>query len=1009
MPTLTKPIIRLATRDWYALVLWVFLVGLAFLTNPALAQDEERQEDPAIEEIYYQAWDLYDEADYQGAMDAWKQTRVMAESSTLISDYRRVTIPWNIGECYRRLRYHEPALAYNDSARQLAIKYFGPEDELVGDILLERNVIESQMMRLTQAKQTALEAMAIFEKIYGPESRAVGIMNMNLALDLYKGDEFEEAEVRYMRAKELFDKTLEPDDENMNRFYNNMGMLYRKKKDYTKALEYATTALDYKLKHYGPTHPSVGKYYHNLALTYEEMGDLENALVNMEKSTETLRVGLGEDHPEYAGSLAEMAGLYIDMGDPQRAYDIYLKANKIIAARIGATHPYAVAGMTDLAICYEEMGEMDKAIEQVKGSMRILSESDDVFFPQIFDNGVHLAYLYKKQGRYEECRHICDSLLRVLLDRQKLQGAAGFQTEYRFQRMDVLEERGDSYWLESDGSDVAMLESAWSDYNESLGIINDMRREVASEESQYQIYEESVWLYDASIQVATAMYARTGDRSYISRALELCERSKASILRGALLDRTAAAFGGIPEEILAELTEYDDRVYIMEDRMRNSGSDIDADTVSVWQRELIAVRDERDALIDRIELEYPQYYSIKYEETALNIPGLQEELAGTNRAIVSYYIDDEGGHAFYISTDRLEYAPFDWSDEQSDWIASFGEGEFMSTANSFDSEASRQLFDLTLAPFIEFMDADEVHRLMISPHAELCYLPFDLLKMPGQNGTDLWLVEKFAISYTPSVQLLNSVRQNRSYDVAYAGFAPVYDDDESAEGMFALRNDIAPLPATAYEIQQSSELFDGMAALRQDATVDAFQEVAGEARIIHLATHATVYPEAPLDSYLHFYASDATGVVDRKYSMFEIYRTHIPADLVILSACQTGQGDLRSGEGPMSLARAFQYAGSRSVVMNQWPANDRSSKSITVKFLENVADGDPKDVALQKAKVEYINSVDPLRAHPYFWAGLSLYGESEPLPGKPGPFLVWMMILGTVVLCVWATYQWMHD
>ena len=200
--------------------------------------------------------------------------------------------------------------------------------------------------------------------------------------------------------------------------------------------------------------------------------------------------------------------------------------------------------------------------------------------------------------------------------------------------------------------------------------------------------------------------------------------------------------------------------------------------------------------------------------------------------------------------------------------------------------------------------------------------------------------------------MFDQIHEPVQHEIAYAGFAPVYDDAVWEVGDLAMRSSVAPLPATEAEIIEGQHLFGGMANIREQATVDAFKRAAPKASIIHLATHATVFPDSPLDSYLHFHADSTSG--NRKCSMFEIYRSDIPADLVLLSACETGLGDLRSGEGPMSLARAFQYAGARSVVMNQWLANDKSSKAITVSFLEHIADGQPKDIALQQAKLEYL-------------------------------------------------------
>lgn len=131
------------------------------------------------------------------------------------------------------------------------------------------------------------------------------------------------------------------------------------------------------------------------------------------------------------------------------------------------------------------------------------------------------------------------------------------------------------------------------------------------------------------------------------------------------------------------------------------------------------------------------------------------------------------------------------------------------------------------------------------------------------------------------------------------------------------------------------------------------------------------------------------------------------ADLVILSACSTGDGDLTAGEGPLSLARAFSYAGSNSVVMSHWRATDASTAEIVQSFLEYLAAGEQKDIALQKAKKDFLATADPLMAHPFFWAGVSLYGDTESMD-RPGQGKLWLFgLIGLVLVggIVTAVFQ----
>ena len=110
---------------------------------------------------------------------------------------------------------------------------------------------------------------------------------------------------------------------------------------------------------------------------------------------------------------------------------------------------------------------------------------------------------------------------------------------------------------------------------------------------------------------------------------------------------------------------------------------------------------------------------------------------------------------------------------------------------------------------------------------------------------------------------------------------------------------------------------------------------------------------------------------------YEIFNLNLNADLVVLSACNTGTGRLKKGEGLTSLARAFLYAGSKSLVASLWNVNDVATSLIQENFYGNLKDGLKINVALQKAKIDYMNSVDSEKADPFYWAPFILIGSTD--------------------------------
>jgi len=135
----------------------------------------------------------------------------------------------------------------------------------------------------------------------------------------------------------------------------------------------------------------------------------------------------------------------------------------------------------------------------------------------------------------------------------------------------------------------------------------------------------------------------------------------------------------------------------------------------------------------------------------------------------------------------------------------------------------------------------------------------------------------------------------------------------------------------------------------------------------------------------------------------------LSADLVVLSACDTGNGALQSGEGVMSLARSLSYAGCASSMVSLWSIDDCATSKITQTYYEHLAKNKSKDFALGKAKLEYINNTtDKLQAHPYYWAGLIQTGNVTPITLNESSFKnnVGIMVALIILTFIWALFKW---
>ncbi|MDX1666640.1 MAG: CHAT domain-containing protein, partial [Saprospiraceae bacterium] len=313
--------------------------------------------------------------------------------------------------------------------------------------------------------------------------------------------------------------------------------------------------------------------------------------------------------------------------------------------------------------------------------------------------------------------------------------------------------------------------------------------------------------------------------------------------------------------------------------------------------------------------------------------------------------------------------------------------------------AAFELYKQLIRPFEE-----KLHRhLIIVPDGTLGYLPFGALlrerpRRAGNYRNYVYLERAYTISYDYSASLFGNRRtearskfRDKLLAVAldFSSGSAAQSENESAnrsgdrlpslKQLTAMRSGLDPLYFTVPEAREIAAKFDGDLLINEEATFDRFAERADDYDILHLSTHAIANDEAGDFSFLAFSSSEG----NRYDSLFakDIYNLRLSAEMVVLSACETGAGEMQRGEGIISLARAFSYAGARSIVTTLWSVNDRQTREIMLRFYENLKDGRSKDKALQQAKLAYIEEVarDHDEAHPIYWAAFSPIGDMRPL------------------------------
>ena len=397
---------------------------------------------------------------------------------------------------------------------------------------------------------------------------------------------------------------------------------------------------------------------------------------------------------------------------------------------------------------------------------------------------------------------------------------------------------------------------------------------------------------------------------------------------------------------------------------------------------------------------------------------LEVDLAEINKKI-----EDENPSFFKLNSSKFSFDNLNLAENTSVLIYSIADGELFRTTLSMDNirttlignyksielqveefliaiknpnsadrfnELSQNLYNILLS------EVSITDNLIIKADESLLNIPFELL----QSGSE-YVIENSTIAYTKGLFYLNQ-NMYKSEKVAQSNanfYVPNYQNFMPADTELALRGEPYNLEGAQEEVQTLSELIGGQIYEKEQASKSNFFKTANNSSILHIAGHAFLNNDDAELSYIALSDSEE----DNQLFISELYALKSNANLAVLSACNTGVGGYKSGQGIISLSEAFMYSGIPSTVSSLWSAPDQSTKDIMISFYHFLSEGFTKSKALQKAKLEYLSKVEnPKLKHPYYWAGFVMYGNDAPIPLKNHTGLDWyyrvLITLGIILI-----------
>ncbi|HWA97854.1 MAG TPA: CHAT domain-containing tetratricopeptide repeat protein [Pirellulales bacterium] len=867
-----------------------------------------------------------------------------------------------IGNLYRDGKYAE-AIPLAQRVVDLQRKFLGPSNPYYATALNNLANLYKNAGRYTEAEPLFEQAIAVYRQTIGTDAPDFA-MGLNNLAGLYEvTGRGTQAEPLYQQVIAINRKALGDAHPNTIAAINNLALLYKNAGDYANAEQLYQQALDGARKSLDKSSRVYTTALNNLASLYREMGDDVRAEPLYREVLDARRETVGEDHPDYAVSLNNLASIYRDVGDAPQALALYLQASEIWKKTLGEHHPLYAFSLNNLADLYLHLEQYDKAETLLRQAMAINRETGGPAQAAYTTNLTNLALVYKGRGDVAES----ERLLRQVLEIERR----------------ALGPRHPSYATDLDNlavlyDDLGQHQRADPLHREAMDIGLRQLDDVASAQSQRQQLAMEASIRGWFDTYLAACLTTNGNPTQI---YNFWLAWKGQVLRRHRQLRAAAD----APELKAQFAELDGvTAQLAQLAVESPGSDGSADTQQTLTD--LSVRKERleQQLAARCDA---------FRET-LSRPSVEALVRAMPRdAVLIDYVDywhreaakpatkqrehwDRRLAAFVVSTNDplrlVDLGPLDTAAAAINaWRRDFGQ-------TTSGRAAGRRLREQIWAPLEAHLAGAK--KLLISPDGPLGQFPFAAL--PTIEG-DCYLLEDLPIAIVPSpvelVEVNTSPQLTTPPTLLIVADVDYGHSDDAGDSPLPTkpRNTWSDLPGTKAERDAILKVFGQQFRQgkqidleRAAATEQAFRHFAPTATYLHLATHGYFSPapsRAPNDARRPKPALGgmSTTVFDQSVaslhpgvrSGFVLAGANLPASqvgdglltaeevmsldlrrvqLCVLSACETGLGEVASGEGLLGLQRAFQAAGANTVVASLWQVPDLSTQLLMTRFYENL-------------------------------------------------------------------------
>jgi CHAT domain-containing protein len=563
------------------------------------------------------------------------------------------------------------------------------------------------------------------------------------------------------------------------------------------------------------------------------------------------------------------------------------------------------------------------------------------------------------------------------------------------------------YNLASLERDRGNFEKALSQIQASIEIVEDLRTKIGSQELRTSYFATVQGFYKFYIDLLMQLHRQNPNQGYDARALHISERARARSLLELLAEANADIRSGVDPELLERERNLLQQINALEHRRHQLASSqysqSEMDEIEAQSQGLLAQLDRLEA---QIRMNSPRYADLKYPEP-LTLSEMQQQVLDEETLLLQYSLGEERSYVWAVTKDSMT----SYELPSAIFIHALARQfyEQLQSPSAPSRELALQLSQLVLGPVAAQLGNK---RLLVVGDGALQYVPFAALPVPNAPETNDNLLgytpllvqhEIVTLSSASTVAISRRTLGNRSPgNKMLAVLAdPVFEENDprfqevtarhhGADGLqdrslersllgIGEGTSLSRLPYTREEAEAILALVpegQGLQALNFEAERELMSRAdLADYQIVHLATHGLLNEESPELSGLVLSLFEESGEPENGFlRLHDIFNLNLPAELVVLSACETGLGEEVGGEGLVGLTRGFMYAGARRVVVSLWKVNDVATSRLMAKFYQKMLEEQLNPVvALRAAQLEMWQSQS--WHSPYFWAAFTVQGD----------------------------------